>query len=172
MRVDYTLLTKTIDALIDGETDPIAKMATIACEVHHSDDRFDWTGFYRVVAAELLGQCGFFRASGRADHGAVEGLGPLASQQPDTSGGGVKQKSLSSLKRICPVKQVLDRHALEHDRGRGFIANRRRQNDGNGCRKVAQFAVGSGRSGGISHAVAGMEARHIRAGFFHDSGGF
>lgn len=54
MRVDYTLLTKTIYALIDGETDPIAKMATIACEVHHSDDRFDWTGFYRVVAPELL----------------------------------------------------------------------------------------------------------------------
>src|SRR6056300_183132 len=54
MRVDYALLAKTIDALIDGETDPIAKMATIACEVHHSDDRFDWTGFYRVVAPGLL----------------------------------------------------------------------------------------------------------------------
>ena len=54
MRVDYDLLAKTIDALIDGETDLIAKMATIACEVHYSDDRFDWTGFYRVVAPELL----------------------------------------------------------------------------------------------------------------------
>ena len=29
-------------------------MATLACELHHSDDRFDWTGFYRVVAPELL----------------------------------------------------------------------------------------------------------------------
>jgi GAF domain-containing protein len=29
-------------------------MATVACEVHHSDSRFDWTGFYRVVAPELL----------------------------------------------------------------------------------------------------------------------
>ena len=29
-------------------------MATIACEVHQSDPRFDWTGFYRVVAPELL----------------------------------------------------------------------------------------------------------------------
>ncbi|MCL4152267.1 UNVERIFIED_CONTAM: hypothetical protein GTU68_057114 [Idotea baltica] len=29
-------------------------MATVACEVHHADDRFDWTGFYRVVAPELL----------------------------------------------------------------------------------------------------------------------
>ncbi|MBM9593697.1 GAF domain-containing protein [Rhodobacteraceae bacterium MCCB 386] len=29
-------------------------MATVACEVHHADDRFDWTGFYRVVAPDLL----------------------------------------------------------------------------------------------------------------------
>ncbi len=29
-------------------------MATFVCEVHHSDDRFDWTGFYRVVAPKLL----------------------------------------------------------------------------------------------------------------------
>jgi GAF domain-containing protein len=29
-------------------------MATVACEVHHSDARFDWTGFYRVTAPNLL----------------------------------------------------------------------------------------------------------------------
>ncbi|MBT8413570.1 MAG: GAF domain-containing protein [Boseongicola sp.] len=29
-------------------------MATVACEVHHFDKRFDWTGFYRVVAPGLL----------------------------------------------------------------------------------------------------------------------
>lgn len=29
-------------------------MATLACEVHHSDDRFDWTGFYRVTAPGVL----------------------------------------------------------------------------------------------------------------------
>ena len=54
MRVDYETLSKTIAALTVGETDPIALMATITCEVHQSDDRFDWTGFYRVVAPELL----------------------------------------------------------------------------------------------------------------------
>jgi GAF domain-containing protein len=26
----------------------------MACELHQSDDRFDWTGFYRVVGPELL----------------------------------------------------------------------------------------------------------------------
>ena len=54
MQVDYPTLQKTIAALTEGEDDPIALMATVACEVHHSDDRFDWTGFYRVVAPELL----------------------------------------------------------------------------------------------------------------------
>ncbi|WP_432255342.1 GAF domain-containing protein [Limimaricola sp. AA108-03] len=41
-------------ALTEGETDEIALMATIACELHHADDRFDWTGFYRVTAPGLL----------------------------------------------------------------------------------------------------------------------
>lgn len=51
---DYTTLEKTIAALTSGETDTVSLMATVACEVHHSDDRFDWTGFYRVVGPELL----------------------------------------------------------------------------------------------------------------------
>lgn len=54
MRVDYPTLSKTIAALTDGEDDPVALMATVTCEVHHSDDRFNWTGFYRVVGPELL----------------------------------------------------------------------------------------------------------------------
>lgn len=54
MRVDYDELEKTIEALVSGETDVVSLMATIACEVHHSDDRFDWTGFYRVVAPGIL----------------------------------------------------------------------------------------------------------------------
>lgn len=41
-------------SLTEGETDEIALMATVVCEVHHSDARFDWTGFYRVVEPELL----------------------------------------------------------------------------------------------------------------------
>ena len=52
--VDYSELFQTIDALTAGETDEIALMATVACEVHHADDRFDWTGFYRVTEPEVL----------------------------------------------------------------------------------------------------------------------
>ncbi len=54
MRVDYRVLGQTIAALTEGEDDVVALMATVACEVHHADDRFDWTGFYRVVGPELL----------------------------------------------------------------------------------------------------------------------
>jgi L-methionine (R)-S-oxide reductase len=51
---DYATLSKTIAALTEGETDTVALMATLACEIHHADDRFDWTGFYRVTEPGLL----------------------------------------------------------------------------------------------------------------------
>lgn len=51
---DYPALAAAIRALTEGEDDAVALMATVACEVHHSDHRFDWTGFYRVTAPGLL----------------------------------------------------------------------------------------------------------------------
>jgi len=54
MRADYPSLSRSIAALTEGETDTIALMATLACELHHADDRFDWTGFYRVTAPQTL----------------------------------------------------------------------------------------------------------------------
>ncbi|MGJ8545733.1 MAG: GAF domain-containing protein [Sulfitobacter sp.] len=54
MKVDYKALSQSIAALTEGESDAVALMATVACEVHHSDDRFNWTGFYRVTEPELL----------------------------------------------------------------------------------------------------------------------
>jgi L-methionine (R)-S-oxide reductase len=54
MQVDYTTLTQNIAAITTGETDTISLMATVACEVHHSDYRFNWTGFYRVTEPELM----------------------------------------------------------------------------------------------------------------------
>lgn len=52
--IDYSKLAARIAALTESERDPVALMATLACEIHHADDRFDWTGFYRVVAPDLL----------------------------------------------------------------------------------------------------------------------
>ena len=54
MRIDYDDLAKVLSALTTGEDDVVALMATVACEVHQRDSRFDWTGFYRVVGHELL----------------------------------------------------------------------------------------------------------------------
>jgi len=54
MTIDYATLAETLQSLTHGETDAVALMATVACEVHHADDRFDWTGFYRVTGPELL----------------------------------------------------------------------------------------------------------------------
>ena len=54
MMVDYGDLRKSILALTEGETDEVALMATVVCEVHHADSRFDWTGFYRVTEPEML----------------------------------------------------------------------------------------------------------------------
>lgn len=52
--MDYAATTETIRALCHGETDAVALMATLACEVHHAHPLADWTGFYRVVAPDLL----------------------------------------------------------------------------------------------------------------------
>ena len=54
MRIDYDSIGKSIAALTEGEDDTVAMMATVVCELHHADDRFDWTGFYRVVGPELM----------------------------------------------------------------------------------------------------------------------
>jgi len=50
----YDAALRHIEALIDGETDAMAILATVACELHHAFEYFDWTGFYRVVAPGLL----------------------------------------------------------------------------------------------------------------------
>lgn len=47
-------LLERIRGLIAGETDAIAMMATVVCELHHTDARFNWTGFYRVTAQGVL----------------------------------------------------------------------------------------------------------------------
>ncbi len=50
----YDCTLQRIRDLIAGEDDSIAVMATVVCELHHSLDDFDWTGFYRVVSPGLL----------------------------------------------------------------------------------------------------------------------
>lgn len=49
----YELLYKQIEALVQGESDPIANMANMAAMIHHTFG-FWWTGFYRVAGDELV----------------------------------------------------------------------------------------------------------------------
>jgi GAF domain-containing protein len=52
--MDYPDLQARLRALTQDETDAVALMATVVCEVHQSHPLSDWTGFYRVVGPELL----------------------------------------------------------------------------------------------------------------------
>jgi L-methionine (R)-S-oxide reductase len=52
--LDRPAITAAIRALTQGETDTVALMATVVCEIHHAHPFADWTGFYRVVAPDLL----------------------------------------------------------------------------------------------------------------------
>ena len=49
----YKLLVKQIKALVEGETDTVAVMSTVAAEIHGTMG-FWWTGFYRVQGNELV----------------------------------------------------------------------------------------------------------------------
>lgn len=50
----YDAVVAAIVSLLEDETDWVATLATTACELHHEFDHFDWTGFYRVVAPEMM----------------------------------------------------------------------------------------------------------------------
>jgi GAF domain-containing protein len=52
--MDYESLAASLRALTEGETDTVALMATLACEIHHAHPLSDWTGFYRVTGPEML----------------------------------------------------------------------------------------------------------------------
>ncbi len=43
-----------IYAVCDGESDSVALMASIVCELHHAFDYYHWTGFYRTIRDDHL----------------------------------------------------------------------------------------------------------------------
>ena len=50
----YAEVLKNIESLIEGETDMIAAMSTISCELYHAFEHFNWVGFYRLVDEKTL----------------------------------------------------------------------------------------------------------------------
>jgi L-methionine (R)-S-oxide reductase len=53
-RQTYNQAWQDIQALIAGERDEIAILATVAAELRHAFPHFHWVGFYRVVSPGLL----------------------------------------------------------------------------------------------------------------------
>ena len=49
----YKSLLRQVEALLDGETDLIAKMSNVSAMIHQTFG-FWWTGFYRVCGNELI----------------------------------------------------------------------------------------------------------------------
>jgi L-methionine (R)-S-oxide reductase len=50
----YERVVQEIEAILEGETDLLAAMATVVCLLHHAFDTYFWTGFYRRVGPERL----------------------------------------------------------------------------------------------------------------------
>ncbi len=50
----YDTLALEIEGLLTGPGDPVATMANVAAAIHAALPYASWTGFYRVVAPELL----------------------------------------------------------------------------------------------------------------------
>jgi L-methionine (R)-S-oxide reductase len=51
---EFAALLPGLTSLVDGESDAIALMASIACELFHGVESYHWVGFYRVVSPGLL----------------------------------------------------------------------------------------------------------------------
>ncbi len=54
----YREVAAHIELLLEGETDFIAALATVVCELHRAFDHYHWTGFYRAIpdAAASMGR--------------------------------------------------------------------------------------------------------------------
>ncbi len=50
----YEEVARHIRLLLEGETDWLAAMATVACELNQAFPYYHWTGFYRAVSDDLL----------------------------------------------------------------------------------------------------------------------
>lgn len=47
MEIEIDALDIAVYSVLEGVTDPVTMMSTIACMAFHHDARFDWVGFYR-----------------------------------------------------------------------------------------------------------------------------
>ena len=53
-KADRAGLERRVLALVEGEDDTVSLMATVAAELYHGVDGYDWVGFYRVTGPDIL----------------------------------------------------------------------------------------------------------------------
>jgi len=63
----YAGVIRRIQLLLEDDTDWVAAMATVVCELHHSFEYYHWTGFYRTVRPRML-QIGPYQGG----HGCID----------------------------------------------------------------------------------------------------
>ena len=122
-----------------------------------------------------FGELAFFIAACRANELQTQRFGPLAGDQTDTTGGGVKQNQVPGMQtglRQSALEQILHRHAFEHHAGCGFKRNIVRQFADVFGRHHTRFAIASGRGAGISGAVACFQMGDAFAHSFNHAGAF
>ncbi len=66
-KATYDAVRHRLAALVQSDTDWVAAMATVACELHSAFDNFHWTGFYRTVSENHL-QVGPYQGG----HGCID----------------------------------------------------------------------------------------------------
>ena len=121
MARDYAEVVGRIRAVCAGEDDAVALMATVACELYHAFDDFDWVGFYRVTAPELL-KIGPYQGG----HGCLvipfdaRGLRRGGARAADAGGGG--RRRLSRAHRLRREHPLGDRGAGLRRRTGALIA--------------------------------------------------
>jgi GAF domain-containing protein len=110
-RADFAALGQIWHAMVVGESDPIARMATAAALIYQSDDRINWAGFYRadgaggLVLGPYQGAPGCLRiAAGRGVCGAAAASG-LTQRVPDvhTFPGHIACDARSRSELVIPV---------------------------------------------------------------------
>ncbi|RMA79425.1 GAF domain-containing protein [Umboniibacter marinipuniceus] len=80
----YQETLRRIQAVCAGETDLIALLSTICCELHQSFDYYHWTGFYRTVAPQQLKVGPYQGGHGCLDIHFDRGICGAAAKQAET----------------------------------------------------------------------------------------
>ena len=118
-----------------------------------------------------LGELGLGRTANRADDCRAELFQPLAGDQADTAGGGVKQNGFAFPHFVGPSNQIFCGHALKHHRGCLLVRNPGWKLDYSVGGHNPHLRVGAwGR--GVGDTVANAEAFYIAAYRLDGSGRF